>query len=364
MHNCRAQLLFIRCLMRSNIFLVSILCLIIPSMINDVFASDISTFGASILRYENEKKLDNNKERERLRLIARGGIKYQINESSTFITRISTGLKNKQNVPAITIKRINTQAQPDNDIYLDQIYLKHIRKGVEYRIGRVPWSFGAETDTFWDRDLNPFTAYVKYAINDTHSLSTAFIKPLDGQSQTVGQMFVAQYTFKTQYQNLRFEIQPWLVEYQGELDARFAKRDTQYDHSSVRIAAGVSYQKWRVGLDAGYAFNLDSQIEGEPDLKRQNKSIVSQITYGKLKSVNDWQWHLRYMHVERFAVISEFGQNAIAAKLTSNFRAWDSRFRYRITPSIWVGARLSLSQSLIGDFSESKRFRIEARWAF
>lgn len=350
--------------MRSNIHFIFTCCLAPFCLINKAVASEFSAFGMSILRYENEKKLNGNTDRERLRLIAQGGIKYKLNESSTFITRLSTGLKNKQNVPAITIKRLNSQAQPDNDIYFDQIYLKYIRKGVEYRIGRTPWSFGAETDTFWDRHLNPLTAYAKYTINDTQSFSAAFIKPLDGQSNTIGNMFIAQYSFGARYQDIRFQFRPWLVQYKGESDARFAKRDTQYDHSSIRLATGATYKKWRIGLDVGYAFNLDSAIEETGGLEQQNKSIVSQITFGNLKAVNHWQWHLRYMHVERFAVISEFGQNAIAAKLTSNFSAWDTRFRYRITPSIWVGARLSLSQSLLGDFSQSNRFRIEARWAF
>ena len=328
-------------------------------------AAEFEPFGMTLLRYENESfQKSGTPDRERLRLIVQGGYKIQINDSWLAVGRLSTGLKNKQNVPAITIKRFSTQNQPDNDVYIDQAYMQYKHDTFQAKIGRVPWSFNANTDTFWDRHLNPYTVYFKKNLGPNHTFSGAFIKPLDGQSSTIGDMFVSQYEYKTSRNNIAWSVQPWLVIYQGEANALYATRDTANDHRSARLSLSARYNSWSLGVDLGYAFDLAKTNNSLTNGSDENKSIVTELKKGSLKSVNDWQWHLRYMHVERFSVITEFAQNAIAAKLTSNFSGWDTRFRYRIHPDIWIGTRLSIVQNLHGVATKSNRFRVEGRWAF
>lgn len=351
-HNARMNIRNIR----TTLILCFFLCLSGHSV-----AAEFEPFGMALLRYESETGTP---ERERLRLIVQGGYKVKLTDSWSAVGRLSTGLKNKQNVPAITIKRFSTQAQPDGDVYIDQAFMRYKQGAWDVKIGRVPWSFAAATDTFWDRNLNPYTFYVEHKVNKNHKFSGAYIKPLDGHSDSVGDMYISQYQFSETLYDIVWSFKPWLVIYNGEADARYAKRDTQYDHRSMRLAAAAKYQAWQLAMDLGYAFDTEEQDNVSAIESGQDTSIVTELSYGRLKSVNDWQWHVRYMHVERFSVITEFAQNALAAKLTSNFSGWDTRFRYRVHPDIWVGARLSIVESLVGSTLKSKRFRVEARWAF
>jgi hypothetical protein len=328
-------------------------------------AAEFEPFGMTVLRYEIDSPQNANTfDRERMRLIVQGGYKIYINDSWMAVGRLSTGLKNKQNVPAITIKRFSSQNQPDSDVYIDQAYMQYNDDTFHVKIGRVPWSFKANTDTFWDRHLNPYTIYVKKKLSPSHTFSAALIKPLDGERSSVGDMFVSQYEYQTSTSNIVWSFQPWLVFYQGEVDALFATRDTAYDHHSARLSVSARYHSWSLGLDLSYAFNTDDASKTHTGNNDQNKSIVTELKKGSLKSVNDWQWHLRYMHVERFSVITEFAQNATAGVLISNFSGWDTRFRYRVHPDIWIGTRLSIVQNLYGPAAKSNRFRVEGSWAF
>lgn len=326
------------------------------------FAAEFTPFGVSLLRYENETKLTNMPDRERLRLILQGGYKVKFNDSWTVVGGLSTGLKNKQNVPAITIKRFNSQGQPDSDIYANQLYVQYKNDSFEVKVGRVPWSFAASTDIFWDRNLNPYTVFFNKKMGKNHALSAAYIKPLDGEYGSVGDMFVSQYQFTTKIEGVVLAFQPWLVSYSGQQNAEYATRDTQFDHRSVRLAMSAKYNKWRVSMDLGYAFDVDDAVATLD--ANQDTSIVSQLTWGGIKQVNDLQWHVRYMHVEKFSVIREFAQNATAGAITNNFSGWDTRVRYRVHPKIWVGARFSMLENLHGSEAKSNRFRLEGRWSF
>lgn len=344
---------------------IVIILLTTPWQVSQVNANtEITPFGSSLLRYENETQFVNKPDRERIRVILNAGVKLKFNDNFTVAGRVSTGVKNKQNIPALTIKRLTTQPQPDSDVYFDQVYLQYKNKDWQFALGRVPWKFAANTDIFWDRHLNPYTVFTKYKVSKNQSISAAYIKPLDGSSQSVGNMLVGQYQLRGEVDEISWEFTPWIVDYSGQNQAQFAVRDTQFDHHSIRFSMATKYGLWKLGIDYGYAFDIDNSVEQNGLDSSQNTSRVFQLNYGKLKTEGDWLWHLRYMHVERFSVVTEFAQNAIAAALTSNFKGWDSRLRYRVSPSIWVGTRLSKVSSLVGDYKNSHRFRIEARMAF
>lgn len=335
------------------------------AVITPIQCAEIEPFGMTLLRYEHESSFNENvADRQRVRLIVHGGFKVQIDDTWSAVGRLSTGLKNKQNVPALTIKRFSDQPQPDNDIYVDQAYLQFKKPSFAIKVGRVPWSFNAATDTFWDRNLHPYTIHFARNIDKEQSFNAAYIKPLDGQYHSVGNMFVMQYKNMQLHRGITWEFQPWVVVYEGEANARFADRDTALDHRSVRLMLSATFQTWRLGMDLGNAFTNHEATDVLQNGLSEGKSIVTELRKGRLKLAKDWQWHIRYMHVERHSVIAEFAQNAISAKLTSNFKGWDARFRYLVRPNMWVGTRLSMVKSISGAYTKSNRFRIEARWGF
>jgi hypothetical protein len=78
--------------------------LIQSSQASDVFAS-------TLLRYENETNQVNLSLRKRIRLIASVGITSELNNRWSFTAEARTGLKNKHNVPAITVYQITDQPE-------------------------------------------------------------------------------------------------------------------------------------------------------------------------------------------------------------------------------------------------------------
>ena len=73
---------------------------------------------------------------------------------------------------------------------------------------------------------------------------------------------------------------------------------------------------------------------------------------------------LKYLHVERFAVVTEFAQNASSRFATSNFKGWDLRIRHKLFENLWLGGRLAKTQRLVGQPEQSVRFRLETKYTF
>ena len=340
---------------------VALLLLIVTSYVAE--AVDINPYANAILRYENEVEHDFFRDRERLRLIARAGIDVKFNE--TWSTRIGlrTGLKNRQNVPAITIARFTDQRQPPNDIFIDRFYITGKFDNLKLNIGKIPWGTKQVSDIFWDRDLNPQGVHLDYTLDKNNTFSVAHFAPLDGATNTIGQMSIAQWQHKLKIKDWQWTIAPWLVNYNGQADADFARRDTAIDNRFVRLSTFIKKGAWQFGLDLGRSIESFDQFTDQ-GFDDQKNSVVAEIKHGNLKQVGNYQWHVRFLRVERFAVITEFAQNATSPVDTANTQGFDLRLRRKMGKKWWLGTRFSQLQRLVGLQEEGIRFRIEARYDF
>ena len=180
-----------------------------------VFAVEINPYANAILRYENEVEHDFFRDRERLRLIARAGIDIKFSDTWSSRAGLRTGLRDRQNVPAITISRFTDQRQPANDIFIDRLYITGKFDHLTLNIGKIPWGTKQVSDIFWDRDLNPIGLHADYSLNNKNKFSAANFAPLDGEDGTIGQMFVAQWQHKRHIKGWQWTIAPWFVSYNG-----------------------------------------------------------------------------------------------------------------------------------------------------
>ncbi|MFT5542554.1 MAG: hypothetical protein ACI97K_002644 [Glaciecola sp.] len=330
-------------------------------LIQSSHAADISA--NVLLRYENEKNQVNLAPRKRVRMIASVGITSKLNEQWSFIAEARTGLKNKQNVPAITLYQITDQAEGDKDIFLSTLYTKAKFDKVTFFAGKIPWKTKQITDLFWDRHLNPIGIHLDYAITENSSLKLATFKPLDGASNTVGHMSIFQYQVDLQTSFGQLTLAPWFVDYKGESDARFAKKDTQFDNQFIRFSGALKHGKWQFGTDIGWS-TKDAPSEFRDEFSSQNTSYTFEIKHGGLKNIGNYLIQLKYLHVERFAVVTEFAQNASSRFATSNFKGWDLRIRHKLFENLWLGGRLAKTQRLVGQPEQSVRFRLETKYSF
>lgn len=317
-------------------------------------------FADALLRYEDETGSVGIKDRERMRVIAHAGVKshWSANWSSTL--RLSTGLKNKQNVPAITVHRFSQQPQPDSDIFIERAFVTGKFDKISVNIGKIPWGSKQITDMFWDRHLNPigFSSNIKVA--NGHVLHLSHFKPLDGASDTVGNMSVLQWQFKYSFDGVDFAIMPWWAKYNGEQGATYAKKDTSIDNEFYRISAYMKSGKWRLGTDIG---------KGDPSISDavkadEDTSFAVELTHGGLKKVGAILTQFRVFKVEKYAVVGEFAQNAVARYATNNIEGWDLRVRKKMSPKWWLGMRFSDTEAIVDSEQKGRRFRIEAKYNF
>lgn len=317
-------------------------------------------FADTLLRYENETDSIGIKDRERMRVIAHAGVKssWTTNWSST--VRLSTGLKNKQNVPAITVHRFSDQPQPDSDIFVERAFLTGKFDGLKINMGKIPWGSKQITDVFWDRHLSPVGISADVNASKTHSFHFAHFKPLDGQTSTVGSMTVLQWQFKYQLEDIELAVMPWFVNYKGETGVLYAKKDTAVDNEFYRLSAYMKKGKWRLGTDIG---------KGNPkgnntSQSSEDASIAVELRHGGLKKVDSVLTQFRVFKVERYAVVGEFAQNAVARYATNNIEGWDIRVRKKMSAKWWLGMRYSDTESIVGSEQRGKRFRVEAKYNF
>jgi hypothetical protein len=334
------------------------LCILIT---HNVQATEVD---ASILiRYENETNQINLTPRKRLRAIAAIGLTSQVNDYWSFTAQARTGLKNKQNVPAITLYQKTEQAKGDKDVYISRLYGKAKFDQMTLFLGKIPWKTQQVTDLFWDRHLNPIGIHFDYNFGTGHSIKLATFKPLDGASKTIGHMSIFQYQTKISTDFGQIILSPWLVNYRGNSGATFAKKDTQFDNKFIRLSMAVKQGKWQLGTDIGLSIK-EIPVPLKEDFSGEKLSYAIELKYGGLKQVGSYLTQLKYLYVERFSVVTEFAQNASSRFATSNFKGWDLRIRHKLTKKLWVGGRLSRTQRLVGSPEQSVRFRLETKYMF
>lgn len=325
--------------------------------------TDFSVMSDVMLRYESESGHHNIPQRERLRLIAHLGAQYQINQHWTISGRLRTGLKNKQNVPAITIHKFNDQPSPDSDIFVDRLFVEGKLNKLKITAGKIPWSSWQVTDLYWDRQLNPIGVHLDYQINHQQHLAHMSALPLDGHTGTVGQLHVSQWRYQFNYHDWTLNIAPWLMLYKSQDHAEFAKRDTQFDNQLLNLSIRAKKGKWALGLDLGRSLAAFTT----PDIAHfsdQKNARAIELKYGNLKQKGNFQGHLRYIHFERFAAITEFASNATQRFGTTNVAGWDLRIRRKMAASWWLGARFSHMSRLVGKPESGNRFRVEVKYHF
>lgn len=339
----------------SKCFIV-LCCLTMPLL--QAVAATHKPIASIVLRYENDTSHQNLSSRERVRLIAKAGIYSEWSKQWQSTFRLSSGLKNRQNVPAITIHRVNSQPLPDREIFVDQAFVEGRFDDVGIAFGKIPWRSKQVTDTFWDRDLNPYGIHADVKLANNDSLFWGYYLPLDGQSKTAGQLAILQYQSQWMFDDISVRFMPWLASYSGDSRAVYATRDTDVDNSFAYLSSAIEYKQWRFGADIGKSIESQRSFN-DAAFADQKASYVFELRYGDLKKENATLFQFRVFRTEKYAVITEFAQNAVSRFSTNNHKGWDVRIRHKINRHTWLGLRYADSESLVEPIESGHRLRVE-----
>ncbi len=325
------------------------------------FSETLDWYGDALLRYENDHNSLELSRRERIRFTGHFGVRQQRNDSWFWDLRASTGLRDKQNVPAITLKQFTDQPLPDRTVYIDRVYGHYNIADIKLWLGKIPWVLERNTAIYWDPDLHPYGLALRKKINQLLTLDFSYIKPLDGQTATTGDLVYLSATFKYRFDELTLKISPWYASFNGEPGTRFTGRDTALDNRSLRFSATAIFNKYSFGVDYGYALN---DFDGVGEFSDDKTAWVVQTVYGGLENPGDWELNVRRLYIERFGVIKEFAQNSTARIETSNYEGYEIRLRRKIADSWWLGTRFADTELITGNKERGRRFRIEAKYYY
>lgn len=325
-------------------------------------AQDHDLYLNAVLRYESDQEHNFIKDRERLRIIANAGVKSQWDDNWSTVVQFRTGVKNRQNSAALTFHRITDQSLGERDVFLERAYVAGKFENISFKAGKIPWSSKQLTDIFWDRDLSPIGVAADWKIAKNHTLHVSQMKPLDGDSSTVGDMTLIQWQAKYQWEDMQFVFMPWYVNYSGD-EGIHARRDTHLDNEFIRLSAYIKTGEWRIGADIGHSLESDSNF-ADDEFQDENSSYAFEVRHGRLKEEGDILAQFRTYHVERYGVITEFAQNAASRFATSNMQGWEVRWRRQMAPNWWFGMRYMDTKTIVGPEEVGKRLRFEAKFSF
>lgn len=340
----------------AHYFLLSLLFL--PSAAN---AAPLDFYADALLRYEDDYRLLNSSRRERIRFTGHAGVQGQIGNQWHWNLRASTGLKDRQNVPAVTLKQFTDQSYPDRNVFIDRAYVVHERNKLKIWVGKTSWLVPSATAVFWDSDLAVYGASARYAHSDQWAIFAAALKPLDGQTRTTGTLNYAGVSNQIGFGAYQVTMTPWFVDFHRDTGTEYTNRDVEFDHRSIRLSTIIKKDRWRYAVDLGRAlnsFNVTDEFSDQKDM------IVGQVSYGDLKRRGHWQAMARYLYIERFGVVKEFAQNSTSRFETSNYQGLELRFRRQMGENWWLGTRFADTRTIAGEKERGRRFRIEAKVSF
>ena len=153
---------------------------------------------------------------------------------------MSTGLRDKQNVPTITLKQFTDQAYPDRTVYIDRSYAQYQSDALNLYLGKIPWQLKRNTPIFWDSDLHPYGISVVWHYDANTQIDAAVVKPLDGQTRTTGTLSYISLTYVVRRDRFNWSFSPWYAAFSGDKNTRYADRDVEFDNRSARFSNNVS----------------------------------------------------------------------------------------------------------------------------
>ena len=329
-------------------------------------ASSINFYGDAALRYEDDYHLRVASRRERIRFTGHLGMEQEFKNGLSWDFRLSTGERDKQNVPTITVRQFTGGSYPDRTVFIDRSYMRYKSDSVDAYLGKIPWVLKRNTAIYWDSDLHPYGLAFSYNLNKSMQFDAAHLVPLDGQTATTGNLTYVSITYLFDLAGLSWAISPWYADFEGDTDTKYTSRDVEFDNRSVRLTATLKKGLFALGVDYGRAIN---DFDVTDQYKDEKTAWVAQLSYGQLKQKGDFKLMLRQLYIERFGVIEEFAQNSTSRFATSNYKGYEFRARRQMGKNWWFGTRFADTKNIKADPDSGlretgRRFRIEGKYSF
>lgn len=349
----------------------------------DMFSSDkFSMYGDFRLRFEadlDSQKADGSEreDRNRVRVRARVGLKYNPTDNFTFGVRLRSGSDNNHLSPHITIVDFDDNNTGDADFNFDKWFIKAKMNGLWGWVGRNSLPFWKQNEMFWDDDAMPAGLAAGYKLSFGAGellVNTAYLALPTGMHKFSGNLGLGQVVFSTKFGGNKLTAAGGLLNFEANPDDPDAGHSTLWDNNGLR-----DYKIWigslqgKVGnltLGVDWMHNAEDYSETDPDPfsvanRDDTDGYVASIKFGKTKEKGDWLLGYYYAHIETLAVNSSYAQDDWGRwnPQSSNMKGHELRGVYKPLKYLNIVASFYMIED-INDDQDGKRFRLDFNYKF
>jgi len=320
-------------------------------------------------------------DRSRIRYRFRFGLNYRLDKSSSFGARIRSGNINDQQGPHITIGGGNGEFGL-TQIGFEKLFYQYKGEKIVGWVGKNDIPLKKLNELFWNDNVFPEGIAFKYKIFDSNNTSSRLtfnsghfiIKSNNQTFNRDGYLQIAQLDLEILRNRLNFFPGIYVFKNIGNLPD--GKQTYNMDYAILHWGTNFRItNNPQINFGVDYYHNIEdyASLDSIPSkLKNQKNGFVVSAKCGKLKKRGDWEIHLYYAHIQKFAIVDYFAQNdwarwdyssiGAAGSRISNFQGVELKIGYALKEKFHLVLRSYFVEELlnIGNFRENgNRIRLD-----
>ena len=343
----------------------------------------LKLFGDVRLRFESD--FDSQRagggerdDRDRARIRARAGLKYNMTDQWLAGARVRTGNSRSQQSPHLTFKDFSGNDEDDLDFVVDKAFVQYTEDSRFAWGGRNTTPFWQQNEFLWDADV-PLTGLAGSLASADRSLTAtagAFFLP-DGGYDLHGQMVAGQMKYTATVGPIRVTTSGSLFYMNGEENAtnlrnRNGERDYLIGSANVQGVSEILGVPLTLGADLFYNFEDYDAADVAPFPASDDDEVLGYVVslkLGQLKEQYDWLLGYYYAHIETFAVNASYAQDdwvrfgSATQTDSSDIEGHEFRAAFNVTKNLNAVARLYLVDAITTD-QDGTRFRFDLNYKF
>ncbi|MBI1367144.1 MAG: hypothetical protein GC162_00670 [Planctomycetes bacterium] len=318
------------------------------------------------------------RDRDRFRIRARAGLKWQPANALLLNVRVRTGDNNSQQSPHITLWQDRGDEGDQGDFNIDRLYAKF--KPTEHSsvtVGRDGLAIWIPNELLWDDDVyvdGVAWAYKRQVDEATYAFNATWAFLPDGPDSIShanrAQILAGQFVYGRTIQPGRLTVAEALLYIADDNDALNTTTDNldfAINYTNVQFTFDLA-DGLPLSLGADLMVNFHDGPDG--DHPNENFGYVLSAQLGGLKSRGDWLLGYYWAEIEKWAVPRFMAQDdwsrfgSATQTRSSDFRGHELRAGYMITDNINILARVYFVETITSDVEDGKRFRVDLNIKF
>ena len=315
------------------------------------------------------------KDRNRARVRARLGLRYEITDHFTFGVRARTGNEANQQAHFVSVLDSDNGAVAESDFIWDKWYVKAKKGGAWGMVGRENSPFWTQNESFWDNDVTTAGVSGGYHFKPGRhrvDLTGGYFSLPDGSVRLAGNLAAGQFVYTLDDEWWSMTMALGIFIFNGSPGAvnllhGNGARDYSIWVGSAQLKLPTGHRPITLGVD--FMHNGERYSQNDPDPftaanRGHQDGYVLSAQYGWLKKPRDWQVSIYHARIETLAINTSYAQDDWARWGTStqgdlsDMKGNEFRGAMKLSHNLGVMARYYFAQAITTP-QDGKRFRLD-----